>query len=95
MFQRYGTVQKQIDCILSDFKNLRKCNDVSSTLNMISIVEKADADLKCMDAASQMENELIISYIKKSMPEPERPKLGRKELRMRVIDQVKTSCQNY
>jgi hypothetical protein len=62
--ERYGTVRKQIDCILSAFKNLPPCIDTPSTLNMISIVEFAEADLKCMNAESQLENALIISILK-------------------------------
>ena len=65
--ERYGTVQKQIDCILSEFKDLPVCNNASSTLQMISVVELAEADLKCMNASNQLENSLIISYIENSM----------------------------
>ena len=67
--ERYGSVRKQIDRILGDFKNLPPCNDVTSTLRMINIVETAEADLKCMNAANQLENALIISYIESSMSE--------------------------
>ena len=34
---------------------------------MINIIETAEADLKCMNAAKELENSLIISYIEKSM----------------------------
>ena len=65
--ERYGTVQKQVDYILSEFKDLPACSDPSSTLQMISVVELAEADLKCMNASNQLENSLIISYIENSM----------------------------
>ena len=65
--EKYGTVQKQIDMIMYDFKNLPACVDLSSTLRMIHLVETADSDLKCMNASSELENYTIISYIEKSM----------------------------
>ena len=64
---KYGTVQKQIDLIMSDFKNLPACKDLSSTLHMIHLVETAESDLKCLNATSELENHLIISYIEQSM----------------------------
>ena len=67
--EKYGSVQKQIDYILRDFKKLPKCNDPTTTLNMIRVVELAEADLTCMNAAEELENHLIISYIEKSMSE--------------------------
>ena len=65
--EKYGSLQKQIDCVLNDFKNLPVCSDNDSTLNMIAIVENAEADLKCMNAADQLLNPLTISYIENSM----------------------------
>ena len=37
--EKYGTIRKQIDCIMSDFKSLPVCNDARSTLNMIFFLE--------------------------------------------------------
>ena len=67
---KYGTIRKQIDCIMSDFKNLPVCNDARSTLNMIHIVETAESDLKCIDATTELENSTIISFIEASMSTP-------------------------
>ena len=65
---KYGTIRKQIDCIMSDFKNLNVCTDSSSTLNMIELVETAEADLKCLNASSELENSTIIALIEECMP---------------------------
>ena len=65
--EKYGSIQKQIDCILNDFKNLPACENVASTMNMISVVESAVADMKCLSASDQLENALIISAIEESM----------------------------
>ena len=65
--EKYGTVQKQIDCIMYDFKHLPVCQDTATTLHMIDIVETAAADLKCINASSELENHMIISYIEQSM----------------------------
>ena len=65
--EKYGSVQKHVDCILKDFKYLPKCSDFSSTVKMISLVENAEADLKCLNASDQLENSLIISYIENCM----------------------------
>ena len=65
--EKYGSIQKQIDYIMKDFKKLPACNTLESTLRMISCVENAEADLKCMDASNELENSLIISYIERSM----------------------------
>ena len=65
--EKYGTVQRQIDSIMYDFKHLPACIDMSSTLKMIHLVETADSDLKCINASDELENHLIISYIEKSM----------------------------
>ena len=67
---KYGTIRKQIDCIMSDFKNLPVCNDPIDTLKMINIVETAESDLKCIDAVTELENSTIISYIEESMSKP-------------------------
>ena len=67
---KYGTVQKQIDLIMCDFKNLPVCNDLPSTLHMIHLVETADSDLKCLNASNELENHLVISYIENSMSKP-------------------------
>ena len=64
---KYGTIRKQIDCIMSDFKNLPECNDSRTTLNMISVVETTEADLKCINASNEFENSTIISFIERSM----------------------------
>ena len=64
---KYGTIRKQIDCIMSDFKSLPECNDSRTTLNMISVVETAEADLKCINASNELENSTIISFIEQSM----------------------------
>ena len=37
--EKYGSLQKQIDHIMKDFKALPVCNNLSSTLSMISMVE--------------------------------------------------------
>ena len=66
---KYGTVQKQIDCIMHDFKNMPTCVDNASTLHMIHLVETAARDLKCINASSQLENEQMISAIERCMPE--------------------------
>ena len=65
--EKYGSLQKQIDHIMKDFKALPVCNDLSSTLSMISLVEHAYADLECMNAANELNNSLIISEIENSM----------------------------
>ena len=65
--EKYGTIQKHIDCIMYDFKNLPVCSDSKSVLNMISIIETAEADLKCLNATKELENSTIISSIEESM----------------------------
>ena len=65
--EKYGSVQKQIDCILCEFKNLPACTDAVSTLNMISVVEHAVADIKCLKAYEQLENTFVISAIEECM----------------------------
>ena len=67
---KYGTIRKQIDCIMSDFKSLPVCNDARSTLNMINLVETAESDLKCINATTELENSTIISFIEESMSTP-------------------------
>ena len=65
--EKYGSLQKQVDHIMKDFKNLPACNSLSSTLKMVSLVEHAYADLECMGAANELNNALIISEIENSM----------------------------
>ena len=67
---KYGTVQRQVDCIMYDFKNLPVCHDNASTLKMIHLVETAASDLNCINAAHELENHMIISYIEESMTKP-------------------------
>ena len=76
--EKYGSIQKQIDYIMKDFKSLPACNNLQSTLNMISCVENAEADLKCMDASNELENSLIISYIERSMSDQMLQRWGEK-----------------
>ena len=70
LVSKYGTVQKQIDLIMCDFKDLPVCNDLTSTLRMIHLVETAESDLQCLNATNELENHLIISYIEQSMSKP-------------------------
>ena len=61
--EKYGTVHKLIDSVLSDIRELPYCIDSSSSLEMIQLVEKAHLDLKCIDALHEMQNATIISTI--------------------------------
>ena len=65
--EKYGTIQKHIDCIMNDFKLLPVCSDSKSVLNMINVIEAAEADLKCLNATKELENSTIISCIEECM----------------------------
>ena len=65
---KYGTVQRQVDCIMYDFKHLPACHDEASTLKMIHLVETAASDLKCINASHELESHSIISDIEQCMP---------------------------
>lgn len=66
--EKYGMVHKLIDCIMYDVKNLPKCSDNSSTLQMIRLVETAHADLTCINAVQELQNSTILSLIEQCMP---------------------------
>ena len=91
--EKYGTVQRQIDMIMNDFKNLPACVDLNSTLCMIHLVETADSDLKCMKASSELENYTIISYIEKSMSKEMLERWAEKVIREKC-DSSETKFQN-
>ena len=66
---KYGTVQKLIDCIMSDIKNLPKSNgDMGQVLKVIDLIETAYSDLNCIGATHELQNSTILSMIEKQMP---------------------------
>ena len=63
---RYGNVQKLVDLILSDIKELPvgKGDDMT-TISMIQTIETAHQDLVRMNCEIEMSNSTIISEIEK------------------------------
>ena len=66
---RYGNVQKLVDLILNDIKELPigKGDDIT-TISMIQTIETAHQDLVRMNCETEMSNSTIISEIEKRMP---------------------------
>lgn len=65
---KYGSKQKLIDSIISDFKQLPESNDSPAMLlKTIDVIEAAHNELECIDATEELNNSTILSMIEQRM----------------------------
>ena len=66
---KYGNIQKLLDAIFTDLKNLPDCNaNNNSTLNFIKLIETAYYKLDAINALPELMNYTVFSIIEQCMP---------------------------
>ena len=68
--RKYGDEGKLFDSILSDVKNIPKCDDNSPrvVLDMITIIEKAYWDIRFLSMEQEICNSTVVSLIEQILP---------------------------
>ena len=67
--KKYGDKGKLVDSIMSDIKGMNQCVDGDEVhiLRFISIIEKADMDLKLLGKEEEMRNSTIVVFIEERL----------------------------
>ena len=68
--KKYGDVGKIVESIMSDIKNMKKCDgSPQKTIKMINMIEKSYRDLQYLKKESKMNNSTIVSMIEEKLPD--------------------------